>query len=169
MNQLSIPRSRSGHATLARLRARAQRIMEREPDEIIGERYMQRWHSFKSALFSEYIHLYLGSDPTPWLHDHPWPSISICLRGLLREIREGPGGDGESVTIRAGAVSLRSARFAHRLELLTGPAVTLFIAGPRLRRWGFHHDTAWVHWRDATRIDGRGVAHVVLPPPGDAP
>ena len=169
MTLLSIPRSPSGHAALARLLNRAERIMDREPDEIIGERYMQRWHSFKSRLVSEYVHLYLGSDPTLWLHDHPWPSISICLRGVLREIRNGPGGEGKDITIRPGSVSVRSARFAHRLELLTGPAITLFVAGPRLRRWGFHHDTRWVHWTDATRVDARGVAHVHLPPPGAAP
>ena len=168
MTQLFIPRSRSAQATIARLLTRAERIMEREPDEIIGERYMHRWHSFKTRFLSEYIHLYLGSDPTLWLHDHPWPSLSICLRGVMREIRDGPGGDGQTVTIRQGTMTLRPPRVAHRLALVSGPAITLFCAGPRLREWGWHTDTGWVHWRNVSRVGADGVTRVFLrpPPPG---
>ena len=163
--QLTIPRSRSGHAAIAHMLARAERIMARDPDEIIGECYMHRWHSFKSGLVSEYIHLYLDSDPTLWLHDHPWPSLSVCLRGVLREIREGPGGDGRNITIRPGTLALRPPRAAHRLELLSGPAITLFLAGPRMRHWGWHTDSGWRHWRQSTRVGADGVTRVLLKPP----
>ena len=165
VTRFAMPRSRSGHAAMARLLARAERIMERDPDEVIGERYMRRWHSVKTLFFAEYIHLYLGSDPTLWLHDHPWPSASICLRGVLREVRDGPGGDGRSVTIRPGTVALRPPQHAHRLELLTGPAVTAFYAGPRLRHWGWHLDTGWRHWAGVSRVGEDGVTRVFLDPP----
>lgn len=165
MTELSIPRSPSGHAAIARLLARAERIMAREPDEIIGERYMQRWHSVKTPFFSEYIHLYVGSDPTLWLHDHPWPSASLCLRGVLREIRQGPGGDGRSITIRPGTIALRSPGFSHRLELLTGPAITAFYTGPRVRQWGWHLEEGWRHWRQVSRVGQDGVTRVHLKPP----
>ena len=167
MTAPSMHTSRLRRAAIGLLLARAERIMARDPDEIIGDRYMRRWHSVRSALFSEYIHLYLGSDPTPFLHDHPWPSASICLRGTLREIRDGPGGEGATVTISPGTVSLRSARFAHRLELLSGPAVTLFLAGPRIRPWGWHLDDGWRHWQSMSGIGRDGVTRVDLDPPDD--
>ena len=165
MTGTSIHRSAYGRAAMASLLARAERIMERDPDEIIGERYMRRWHCLKTPLFAEYVHLYIGSDPSPWLHDHPWPSFSLCLRGVLREIREGPGGDGRSLTIRPGTVALRSPRHAHRLELLAGPAVTAFYAGPRLRHWGWHLNDGWRHWRTLSRVDPDGVTRMHLDPP----
>ena len=169
MTQIRIPRSPTAHAAIARLRAHADRIMARDPDEIIEDRYLQRWHAFKTLMLSEYIHLYVGSDPTPWLHDHPWPSLSICLRGVLREVRDGPGGDGGSITIRPGTVALRPPRFAHRLELLSGPAITIFLAGPRLRHWGWHHQQGWIHWRRVSRRHPDGITRLLLDPPTGPP
>ena len=51
----------------------------------------------------------------------------------------------------------RTAKFAHRLELVKGPVWTLFITGPRLRSWGFYCPQGWRHWEDFTSPDGRNV------------
>jgi hypothetical protein len=62
----------------------------------------------------------------------------------------------------------RSGTFAHRLELerypmdkLFGgeekPVLTIFITGPTLRRWGFHHPTRWVdayEWDEFCNANG---------------
>lgn len=176
MTEFVIPRNATTHAALARLLDRAETVMEREPDEVIGDRYLRRWHMYRGPLSNLYLHLYLGSDPTPCLHDHPWPSFSLCLKGVLRELRNGPGGDGQTATMRPGTVSFRSPRLAHRLELVTAPAITLFLTGPRVRHWGWHHPRGWIHWQSAQRIGADGVARVHLPPihpsdprPGDSP
>ena len=166
MTEFTLPGNAATRAALARLLDRADRIMERDPDEVIGDRYMQRWHLHRGRLSSLYLHLYLGSDPTPWLHDHPWPSLSLCLRGVLREIRKSPRGDPLAATVRPGTVSFRPPRFAHRLELVAEPAITLFLAGPRLRQWGWHHPAGWTHWKTAQRIGEDGVIRVHLPPAG---
>lgn len=168
MTEFAIPRNAAARAAIARLLSRAELIMEREPDETFGDRYMLRWHLLRTAFLSEYLHLYVGSDPTPWLHDHPWPSLSLCLRGALREVREGPGGDGRRTTIRPGTVALRSPGSAHRIELLAGPAITLFVAGPRIRRWGWHAADGWRHWRTAQRVGADGVTRAVFDPPPQA-
>lgn len=169
MTELSILHYAAGRATIARLLARAERIMDREPDEIIEDRYLLRWHSVKTSLFSEYIHLYIGSDPTQWLHDHPWPSASLCLHGVLREVRDTSGRHRRSVTITPGTIALRTARHSHRLELLTGLAITAFYAGPRLRRWGWHLEDGWRHWREVSRMEQDGVTRVFLKPPPRTP
>ena len=165
MTEFSVPRSPAGHAAMTRLLARAERIMQRDPDEIIEDRYLVRWHTVRTVFFAEYIHLYVGSDPTLWLHDHPWPSASLCLRGVLREVRDGPGGDGRSVTIRPGTIALRCPRHSHRFDLLAGPAVTVFYAGHRLRHWGWHHEDGWRHWRKVSRVGPDGITRAFLNPP----
>ncbi len=171
MTEISLEQLPYCRAAMARLLANAECIIQRDPNEIIGDRYLKRWHCFRSPLASQYVHLYLGSDPTPWLHDHPWPSASLCLRGVLRENRARPGDDPRTTIIRPGTLSLRSARLAHRLELVSGPALTIFLAGPRIRQWGWHLDHGWRHWRTASRVHPDGVTRVHLPPParGDRP
>ena len=160
MNAFSIPRSRAGHAFLSVLTDHAERIMQRPPDEIIGDRYMRRWHAVRTPIFCEYIHLYVGDDPIECLHDHPWPSASICLRGALQETTSIAGDTCELSRITPGTVSVRSARFSHRLQLVTGPAVTLFLTGPRIRDWGWHLPTGWRHWKEVSRVDPDGVTRV---------
>jgi hypothetical protein len=52
---------------------------------------------------------------------------------------------------------MRRARTAHRLELINGPCVTLFVTGPKIREWGFHCPFAgWRHWRDYTHVGEGG-------------
>lgn len=48
-------------------------------------------------------------------------------------------------------------------------AVSLFIAGPKVREWGFHCPNGWVHWREFTAGDrgelvGRGCGEIDLSP-----
>ena len=52
---------------------------------------------------------------------------------------------------------LRSAKFAHRLELIKKSTWTIFITGPRLREWGFLCPNGWRHWREFTSADGTNI------------
>lgn len=121
---------------------------DRAPDFVIGppdRPYMQRWWIIpRNDEFNIYFHRILRNDDDRALHDHPWASFSILLRGTLREITQ----DGPRF-IDKGGCTYRGPDFAHRLELVGNlPAETLFITGPRIREWGFHCPKGWVQWTD---------------------
>jgi hypothetical protein len=133
-----------------------------------GPIYMRRWWKIKrNAFFNIYYHLVVRSDEDAALHDHPWWNFSIVLEGGYSEHCIAEGGVSTKTWYPAGSVRFRrSGRFAHRLELetrrlacggvYTGPSSvsnyqdvelpvkTIFITGPVLRRWGFHHPLQWV-------------------------
>lgn len=141
----------------------------REPDFIIGDPedpYMLRHYLFGSRAkpgehrrrsprsilgIRPYVHCVLRSDDDRAHHDHPNPSIGLCLRNRMLEHTIAAGGIHVRRRIEAGTVRYRSARFAHRLEIDAGPCWTLFVFfGPR-REWGFHcPEKGWVHWKDFT-------------------
>jgi len=122
----------------------------REPDQQIGgtpgDPYMRRWYILRdneTQAGHVYLHHILHSDDDRALHDHPWESCSIILRGSIREILP----DGSRV-LHAGDIVYRDAQSAHRLELINGqPAWTLFMTGSWERSWGFHCPEGWKPWR----------------------
>lgn len=61
-----------------------------EPHLVVGDPddpYMLRWWVIpRNPLLNIYIHKFLRDDDDRALHDHPWPSLSVLLRGRLREI-----------------------------------------------------------------------------------
>lgn len=163
----------------------------RAPDFVIGGGdgelpYLCRWWLIpRNPICNVYLHHFLRSDDDRALHDHPWPSVSLMLRGRLREwtfaerslhVREvqrdidvvlGSAQAGPLLVdeeIQAGALRFRGPRFAHRLELAAGEDCwTLFVTGPVVRAWGFWCEgVRWVHWtiftdtRDGRSVTGRG-------------
>ena len=121
--------------------------------------YMLRWWRIKrNAFFNVYYHIVRRSDDDTALHDHPWWNFSIVLEGGYYEHLIHEGGVHSRTFYGAGSVRFRpSGNFAHRLELerypegapfgMGGeekPVFTIFITGPALRRWGFHHESGWV-------------------------
>lgn len=123
------------------------------PDVIIGENYLSRWHVIpRNKFFNVYLHKFSGSDDDRAQHDHPWWSLSFLLKGeakehYLKKVRLVP---------RFFPI-IRSAKFTHRLEVVQGPVWTLFITGPRIRQWGFHCPKGWVHWKEFTDTTGHKV------------
>lgn len=115
----------------------------RKPDVDIGPGYMHRWYVIpRNRFFNIYLHKIIRSDDDRALHDHPWWSVSVLLKGKLLELME--------TTCRFPKRFMpvvRSAELAHRLVVLDGPVWTLFITGPRIREWGFHCINGWVHWK----------------------
>ena len=128
----------------------------RKPDFIVyrstGEAYLRRWWVIpRNKRFNIYLHNMLADDDDRALHDHPWRSMSVCLKGRLREHRK----DLPPREIGAGRVVFRGAEFAHRLDVIR-PAWTLFITGRSVRSWGFHCPNGWRHWRDFTAPSDTG-------------
>jgi hypothetical protein len=118
------------------------------PHFVVGDPanpYLLRWYVIpRNPFLCVYVHKFLRDDDDRALHDHPWPSVSVLLRGRYVEQT-----DAGRRLYTAGAVVLRRATHAHRVELPGGvPAWTLFVAGPRVREWGFHCPRGWVHWKD---------------------
>lgn len=124
----------------------------RPPDVVIGDGavYLNRWHLIpRNPLLNIYLHEFCRSDDDRALHDHPWASVSIILRGYYAEHRILQGGVNTRRRFGPGAVIFRGARYAHRIEIAPGARCwTLFITGPRIRQWGFHCPQGWRHWRE---------------------
>lgn len=151
------------------LRRRCERVMStRPPDFVIGGReqpYMERWFIARSRWYGGcYLHRISRDDDDRALHDHPWPSLSLCLKGCMREIYAPRGSDPRDPDqhrdryVFPGDVIFRGPRFSHRLEVMPGcgPVVTLFLIGPRLREWGFWCPQGWRRWQDFVAADDPG-------------
>ena len=137
------------------------RFIKREPDCIIGGKenpYLLRWWIIpRNRFFTIYLHQVLRDDDDRALHDHPYVSCSIILKGGY--IEHMPY---DIHTRKQGQIIFRRAKRAHRIQLLrTGgsvlPAWSLFITGPRIREWGFHCPNGWVHWKGFTARDDKGA------------
>jgi hypothetical protein len=139
---------------LARLHGCVIRHAQRAPDFVIGggdRPYLRRWFVLpRNRVFNVYLHQFLRSDDDRALHDHPWMNASILLEGHYVEHTIAAGGINSRVEYRAGDIKLRSAWYAHRVELIDGPCWSLFLTGPRLRDWGFHCPAGWRRWQDFT-------------------
>ena len=137
--------------------------MRRAPDFVIGppeNPYMHRWFVIpRNRIFNVYLHKFLRDDDDRALHDHPWPSVSLVLKGGYYEQTKGPDGSFERRWFGPGNVIFRGPRYAHRVELgrryVGGftledvvPCWTLFVTGPRVREWGFHCPKRWVPWTE---------------------
>lgn len=140
--------------------------------------YMLRWWKIKrNAYLNTYYHHVRRSDDDTALHDHPWWSFSIVLEGGYFEHRIKDGGVHVKTWMGPGSVLFRrSGSQAHRLELLTNggnmsvvgapqelPVKTIFVTGPVLRRWGFHHTECWVDAYDWDEyLAARGIESIKM-------
>lgn len=126
----------------------------RPPDRVIGEDYLLRWYLIRrTPVCNAYLHCFLGSDDDRALHDHPWMSVSLALAGRMIEVLPHT----HWRWVEPGDVVWRRPTHAHRLELIDGPAWTLFLTGPVVRSWGFHCPQGWRHWRDFSDETGDGI------------
>lgn len=133
----------------------------RPPDIVIGDPaapYLRRWWLVpRNPWANVYLHQFLSDDDDRALHDHPWPWVSIILRGEYLEHTIAAGGIHRVRRYGPGTVRAHGPGYAHRLALPPGQSEvwTLFLTGPRVRHWGFHCPHAgWVHWRDFTDASG---------------
>jgi hypothetical protein len=131
------------------------------PDRRTGEDYMHRYYLFltdrKWFPFNFTLHKIVKSDD-PIFHDHPWPYMTIVLRGGYWEhtpVFDNQGHKFAEFTKwrGPGSVILRKANEFHWLELDEDkPTTTLFFMGPQQRDWGFLVDktktkTQWIQWQ----------------------
>lgn len=86
------------------------------------------------------VHDILRSDTGRNPHDHPWPYLTIILKGGYYELRYDAAGNHLSTKWHGpGSVLFRRANSWHRLVLPEGEtATTLFITGKKAQTWGFN-------------------------------
>ncbi|MBD2857896.1 hypothetical protein IB286_02675 [Spongiibacter sp. KMU-158] len=137
------------------LKRRAADISARTPSKVIGVEYLTRWHVLpKNPLFNVYLHHVQGNDPDTHLHDHPWLfNCSIVLRGEIDETLPK-----RHRVLKEGTVTGRMSRAPHRLDLRSNDSLTLFLTGPKIRRWGFYTEKGWVDSDQYLRQGGDGRA-----------
>lgn len=125
---------------------------------------MTRWILFRCTWFGVYMHRFNRSDYTRALHDHPWPFVTLVLKGGYYEVHDQTIDGKIAVCWRApGAVLVRPAEWRHRVELYKTYRPTeikprdyfvkertswsLVIVGRRQRAWGFFLPTGWCWWK----------------------
>ena len=103
-----------------------------------GSLYLRRWLLTPSVRgWRLMLHRIARPDLERVLHDHPWDFATLCLRGGYDEQVRGPGGIAVE-HLRPGAIRMRAAEHAHRIDRIVGTnAWTLVLNGPRRRSWGF--------------------------------
>ena len=123
------------------------------PDRRTGADYMHRYYIFlkdrKWFPFNVTLHKIVKSDD-PLFHDHPWPYLTIILKGGYWEHTPCFNSEGKQIAevIKwrgPGSIIKRKANDYHWLELDEGkPATTIFFMGPQQRVWGFLLNNKWV-------------------------
>lgn len=126
------------------------------PDFHVGpddDHQLQRWFVVpRNPWQNVYLHRFLRSDDDRACHTHPWDNRSWILSGEYLEYFR----DGSCVTRSEGNVIERRAEEAHRVVLVSGPAITLFFTGPIIQSWGFWCGERFVHWRDFVTVTPGG-------------
>lgn len=101
------------------------------------------------------VHHILRSDDDCAFHDHPWPYLTIILKGGYFEVT--PRFDESGLYLgerrewrKPGSILFRRAKSWHRLEVPDDVDTwTLFITGPRRQSWGFMvQPKNKIYWRE---------------------
>jgi hypothetical protein len=117
-----------------------------------GEQYLARLRVFDTPWFGVYLHDIFEPDADRDPHNHPWPFISIVLRGSYEEqVHPEPNGR------RSWFVKKHHRRFsahrmgtvsAHRITYAAPRLKTLIIRGKRTGGWGFFTQGGYVPWQE---------------------
>lgn len=138
-----------------------RRLLSGKPHYIIGgaaNPYMLRWYLIpRNTWFNIYLHKFLRSDDDRALHDHPWRSLSIILRGGYYELKDNGTPHGTMRWYGRGSFIMREATYRHRI-ILDGETYpwTLFITGRKVRDWGFWCPKGFVRWQEFTAPHNSG-------------
>lgn len=108
---------------------------------VSGRLHKRRYWLLRARWLQVVIH-HIVDDDLRAMHDHPWWSMTVVLRGL--------GMEHTPELIRMlwpGVVVLRRAEELHRITVgPRGSLWTLFITGPERRVWGYKTPHGWVPW-----------------------
>lgn len=107
-------------------------------DDPKGPPYLIRYRIIQTPLFGVYLHRLGTADPRDTLHDHPWPFVSIILRGGYTEMVRGTFPIyAESKRVRWINVKRFKNSYHWIASLDKTPTWTLMFVGRRRRIWGY--------------------------------
>jgi hypothetical protein len=148
-------------------------------DPHTGALYLRRWYliggpSHRTRRLGVKIHRIDQPDGAPDLHDHPWPFLSIVLRGAYVELLP------DGTTRRVRWINFKRPCDAHRIVALAGGrrVWTFVVTGRASRTWGFRTAGGWVPFdRYAPRtppperllVDAHEYRLKIEPDPADRP
>lgn len=116
--------------------------IRRIPGCVSGTTYMTRIILIELFGRRLMVNIFHQSDEDRFLHDHPWQFWSLILwNGYIEHTRN------HFRVVRPLRLIHRPARWAHRVELVKKPAITLVFTGKKIRDWGFHTPSGWLHWK----------------------
>jgi hypothetical protein len=106
-----------------------------------GRPYLTRWILFRTTWFSVYLHHFHASDQRAEFHNHPWKwAFSLILAGGYTEERvEWPETPITVDTFLPWDINRLDEYTFHRVDLLDEyrGCWSLFVMGPRIKKWGF--------------------------------
>lgn len=128
-----------------------------------GELYLFRRRVFQLPWIALYLHdIEQGDDIQDALHSHPFPFVSLILRGGYTELTAGPEGTGigpiEQQIHMRGNVNIfpRGTKRVHTIISALPDTKTLVLAGRRRDSWGWFVDgEGLVHWSEFLLRQGR--------------
>jgi hypothetical protein len=123
--------------------------------------YMGRWwvlNAYDDAYKRRYswfpwsvrLHYIRRADADRHLHNHPWNSRTIILKGWYREERP----DGTFLREAGYTGQIRHDQYHRIAEVCPEGVWTLFITGPKRGAWGFKVDGVLVPWREYLKQQG---------------
>ncbi len=124
--------------------------------------YMKRWRFGGRDTLGVHLHHIARSDDAREFHDHPCWFFSIILKGAYVEIRP----NAEPKFRGPGSIAFRSKFDLHTVQLVDEEAGcwTLFVRGPKTRKWGFVACEPFKAWEDF--VKGREESLGVSGKPG---
>lgn len=100
-----------------------------------------------SEIENIYIHEFVRSDEDD-PHNHPWPNVTVLLRGeYYEDVYNTDGTVTEKTLLRtAGDVVYRDSSAVHAIIETSPDCLTLFITGRKETDWGFWKDGLFIPW-----------------------
>lgn len=127
------------------------RLPRQEVGDGKGSVFFIRYTLLKTRWGGLYLHRFYRSDGSRCLHDHPWPFVTLILRGGYFEELANPSVPvgGMPVWRPPGYCAAYPAQHKHRITLAPdGPKPwSLVLVGRKERAWGFQTATGWVPWK----------------------
>lgn len=114
-----------------------------------GDVYLTRWTLAELFGWALMVHVMRRPDQDRCHHDHPWPFVTLVLRGgYFEQVTDLTTGTVREQFNAPGALLYRPAIHTHRVaDLPQGSCTTLVLRGPRRRKWGFRNpDGRWRAW-----------------------
>jgi len=105
--------------------------------------YLWRLRLVQTPWFGIYLHRFDTPDSRPTLHDHPWPFLSLLIRGSYSEVT-----DYRKPPHHVRCLNVKGKRSLHYISELHRPVVwSLVLVGRRSREWGYlDPDGTWTRF-----------------------